>query len=73
MAGEFKHITADQKEAIISARTETGLVMDSGMTKWEIIFKNGQRCTMLSSGCRTIEAAKEAAIEKFGEKVLCVK
>lgn len=73
MAGEFKHLTADEKEAIMAARSETSRVIDTGMAKWEITFTDGKRCTMLSSDCRTVEAAYSAAVEKFGAKIKCVK
>lgn len=65
-------LTPEQAEAIMAARAEPGRVMDSGMSKWEINFIDGKHCTMLSSDCRTKEAALLAAIERFGGKVKCV-
>ena len=73
MASKAPNLTADEKEQIMAARAETSRVHDSGMSKWDIKFKDGKSCTMLSTECRTVEAATEAAREKFGDKVLCVK
>lgn len=66
-------LTPEQKQQIMDARAEKPDPIHEGMAKWEITFSDGKTCTMLSSECETAEQAFEAAVEKFGVKILCVK
>lgn len=67
MASAYTTLTADQKEAIMAARNDQSREM-SGMTKWEIHFTDGKRCTMLSDQCKNREEAIYAAVERFGSR-----
>ena len=66
-------LTPEQKQKIMDERSEKPDSHHEGMAKWEISFKDGKTCTMLSAECKTPEQAFEAAKEKFGDKILCVK
>jgi len=71
MAAQYTTLTADQKEAIMASRTDQGRVV-TGMAKWDIYFRDGKKCTMLSDQCKDREAAFLAAVERFGDRVLDV-
>lgn len=72
MAAPYTTLTAEQKEAIMSARNDQSREL-TGMVKWDLSFTDGKGCTMLSDQCKNREEALYAAIERFGAKVCDVK
>lgn len=72
MAAVYTTLNADQKEAIMTARNDQTKEI-VGMAKFEVYFMDGKHCTMLSDQCKSVDDALDAAIERFGSKVKCVK
>lgn len=58
-------LTAEQKEAIMAARGDSGRVMNSGNMAWQVTLTGCKPFTFITDKCKTPDEVEAAMTEKF--------
>lgn len=66
-------LTAEQKEAIMAARGDSGRVINGGNMSWQVTLAECKPFTFITDQCKTPDDVESAMAEKFNKETVELK